>query len=125
MIFLRGFTGRESGVKTPRQVLLINRLAKVTDDTVGQGADSVNIIGVRSHEDCRNRVPGRDEMSVEFDPGHRRHMNIGNQTGRFPQTRGRKEFGCRRENVNRVVQRPHEPSHGLAKRLVIIDDRDQ
>jgi hypothetical protein len=44
-------------VKAPFQMLFINRLAKVADDPIVQGADSVNIIGVGSHEDCRNRAP--------------------------------------------------------------------
>ena len=38
-------------------MLFINRLAKVADDPIVQGADPVDIIGVGSHEDCRNRAP--------------------------------------------------------------------
>jgi hypothetical protein len=55
-------------VKTSFQMLFIDRLAKITDDPVIQGADPVNIIGVGSHEDCRNRAACIDEASAEFDP---------------------------------------------------------
>ena len=68
---------RESSVKTPFQMLFIDRLAKVTDDPLVQGADPVNIIGIGSHEDCRNLAPCIDEVSVEFDSGHRRHVYVG------------------------------------------------
>ena len=44
-------------MKAPFQVLFINRLAKVADDPIVQGADPVNVIGVGSHEDRRNRAP--------------------------------------------------------------------
>jgi hypothetical protein len=55
-------------VKAPFQMLFINRLAKVADDPIVQGADPVNIIGVGSHEDCRNRAPCLDEVSVSSIP---------------------------------------------------------
>ena len=76
---------------------LIHWLTKVTDDPIVQGAGPVNVIGVGSHEDCRNRVPCIDEVSVEFDAGHRRHMDVGDQAGRFGKTRGCEEIGCRCE----------------------------
>ena len=50
-------TRLESRTETPYQMLLINRLTKVTDDPILQGADPLNVIGVGSNEDCRNRVP--------------------------------------------------------------------
>jgi hypothetical protein len=62
---------------------------------------------------------------VEFDAGHRGHMDVSDQAGRFDETRGSEEIGCRRESLDVVAQRPHEPSHGLAKELIILNDRDQ
>ena len=38
-------------MKAPFQVLFINGLAKVADNSIVQGADPVNIIGVGSRED--------------------------------------------------------------------------
>jgi hypothetical protein len=65
-------------VKAPFQILFINRLAKVADDPIVQSADRVDIFGVSSHEDCRNRAPRVDEAAVEFDSGHRRRVYVGN-----------------------------------------------
>src|SRR5713101_6677771 len=76
-ILFRQPTRRESGTKTPYQMLLINWLTKVTNDPIVQGASPINVIGVASHEDCRNGVPDFDEVSVEFDSGHRGHMDVG------------------------------------------------
>jgi len=73
-------------VKAPFQMLFINRLAKVADDPIVQGSDPVNIFGVGSHQDRRNRAPCIDEVSVKFDPGHRRHVYVGDQAGRFGET---------------------------------------
>jgi hypothetical protein len=64
-------------------------------------------------------------MLVEFDSGHRRHMDVSDQAGRFDDTRRCEEIGCRRESLDGVTQRPHEPSHGLAKEPIIFDDRNQ
>jgi hypothetical protein len=76
-------------------MLLINRLTKVTNDPIVQGASPVNVIGVGSNEDGRNGVPDFDEVSVELDSGHRRHMDVSDQAGRFDETRGSEEIGCR------------------------------
>jgi hypothetical protein len=105
-------------------MLFINRLTKVTDDPVIQGAGPVNIIGVGSHEDCRNRVARSDEASVEFAPGHRRHVDVGDQAGRFDETRGCEEIGRRWKSLDGIAQRPHEPSYGIAKEPIIFNDRN-
>ena len=104
---------------------LINWLAKVANDPILDGLGAVNIIGVGSNEDRWNRVPCIDEVSIEFDSGHRRHMDISDQAGGFDHTRGCEEIGCRRESLDSIAQRPHEPLHGLAKELIILNDRDQ
>ena len=75
--------------------LLINWLAKVINDPIVQGAGPVDVIGVSSHENCRNRVPCIDEVSVEFDSGHRRHVYVGDQAGRFGETGDARKFGGR------------------------------
>src|SRR5260221_62161 len=95
-----------SRTKTPYQMLLINRLTKVTNDPIVQDAGAVNVVGIGSNENCRNRVPCLDEVSVQLDAGHRRHLDVSNQAGRFDETRGSKEIGCRRESLDAVAQRP-------------------
>jgi hypothetical protein len=85
-------------------MLFIDRLTKVADDPIVQGADPVNIIGVGSHEDCRNRVPSIDEVSVELDSGHRRHVYVGDEAGRFGETGGCKEIVRRRKCLGGIGQ---------------------
>jgi hypothetical protein len=106
-------------------MLFLHRLAQVTLDAVVQRASSINVIRKRSHKDCRNRLTGVDKASVEFQPGHGRHMDVSDQAGCFGEARGGEEFGCRREKVGRVAERSHEPAHGLTTEPIIIDDRNQ
>ena len=75
--------GCESRAKTAYQMLIIHWLTKVTDDPVVQGASPINVIGVGSHEDCRNHAARIEEAVVEFDPTHPRHMDVADQAGRF------------------------------------------
>jgi hypothetical protein len=106
-------------------MVLIHRLTQVTQDPIVQGASPVGIIGKGRHEDCRYRVTHVDEASIELEPGHGRHMDVGDQAGCFGKPRGGEKIRCRRENVDRITQRSHEPTHGLAKELIIFDDRNQ
>jgi hypothetical protein len=55
-------------------MLIINRFAKVTNDSILQNAGSINVMGIGSNEDGGNRVPGINEAIVEFDPDHRGHL---------------------------------------------------
>jgi hypothetical protein len=104
IFFRRSFTGRESCVKAPYQLLFVDWLAKVADDSIGQGADLVDILGIRSHEDRRNCALCLAEMPVEFDPGHRRHVYIGDQAGRFGEQGGCEEIGCGCESLNSMAK---------------------
>jgi hypothetical protein len=106
-------------------MLLINRLTKVTNSPIVQGTGAFNVVGVGSDENCWNRVPCLDEVFVQLDAGHRRHMDVCDQAGRFDEARGSEEIRRRRESLDVVVQRPHEPSHGVAKVPIILNDRDQ
>jgi hypothetical protein len=106
-------------------MLFIDWLTKVTDDPIVQDAGPINIIWVRSHEDCRNRPARIDEASVEFDPGHRRHIDVGDQAGCSGETRGCEEIARRWKSLDVIAQRPHEPFHGLAKEPIIFNDRNQ
>src|SRR5215472_17640359 len=64
-------------------------------------------------------------MSVEFDPSHGRHMNVGDQAGCFGEARGCEEICCRWKSLYGIAKRPHEPSHGVAKEPIIFNDRNQ
>ena len=106
-------------------MLLINRLTKVTNDPIVQGAGAFPVVGVTGNENCRNRVPCFDQVFVQLGAGHRRHMDVSDQAARFDTTKGCQEIGCSGEDLDVVAQRLQEPSHGVAKVSIIVDDRDQ
>ena len=96
------------------EMLLVKWLAKVTYDPIVHGAGLVKVVGVGSNEDRRNRVTRLDEVFIELEPGHRRHMDVSDQAGGFGETRRCEEFGCRREGHDVVAKLSDEPPHGLA-----------
>ena len=69
--------------------------------------------------------PAFDQMAVKLDTRYCRHVNIGDQAGGGSEFWGCQEFGGGREDRNGVAQRLEQPSHGVAKGLVVIDNRDQ
>src|SRR5271168_5502090 len=66
-----------------------------------------------------------DEMSVELNSSHSRHLNVGDQAGGCSEERRCEEIGCRRERFDSVAHRRHELSHGFAEGLIILNDRYQ
>jgi len=106
-------------------MLVINRLAEVTDDPTVQGASPDNLIRVCGNNDRRNRVARIDKMSVKLKSGHSRHLNVGDQARGCSEEGRCQEIGCRGEHFGSVAQRRHELSHRFAKGLIILDDRDQ
>src|SRR5262249_50052318 len=106
-------------------MLFIDRLAKVTDNAVVQGAVLVNVIGIRGNEDCRNRISRTNEGSVELNPRHPRYVDVGDQAGRFIKTRGCEEFGRRWKGLDGIGQRRHDPFNGPAKESIIFKDKTQ
>src|SRR5258708_5781317 len=86
-ILVRKLHTRESVTKTAHQMLFIHWLTKITHDPVVQGLSPVIVVGVSSNEDCGNRVPCVDQMSVELNPRHGRHMDVSDQAGRFEEMR--------------------------------------
>jgi hypothetical protein len=124
-IRLGRLAGPEHRAEALQKTRLVNGLSKVADDPIAERAGPVGVVGVGSDEDRGNRVSGIDEVSVEVDSGHTRHLDVGDQAGGFTQAIGREEIGGRGESLDSVAQRPHEPSHRLAKQLVVLDERDQ
>ena len=114
--------GCESRANTPYQTLVIHWLTKITDDPVVQGAGPINIIRIGGHEDCRNRMPCIDQALVEFDPGHLRHVDVGDQARCVADTGRRKEIDRRRENLDAVAKRSQEYAHRVAKGPIILND---
>jgi hypothetical protein len=124
-IRLGRLAGSERRAEALQQTRLVNGLSKVADDPIVERAGAIGLVGVGSDEDRRNRVSGIDEVPVEVDSGHSRHLDVGDQARGFSQATGCEEIGGRVESLDSEAQRSHEPSHGLAKELIIIDDRNQ
>ena len=79
MILCLRVTGLESGTKTPLKLVIVNRLAEITDDSIFQGAVPINLIWISSNENGRDRIPGICKMLVQFDSRHSRHVDVGDQ----------------------------------------------
>ena len=121
--------GRLAGLQRRAEALqkarLVNGLSQVADDSLVEHAGSVGVVGIGGDEDRRNRVSLIGEVSAEIDSRHSRHLDVGDQAAGPGQVMGREEIGGRAESLDREAERSHEPSHGLAKELIIIDDRNQ
>lgn len=115
-------TCRKHCANTPLEIVLIHWLAQIADDTVVQCPGPISIVGVGCHEDCRNSSVRIDKVSVQFEPGHGRHVDVGDEASRFREARGCEEIGCRWKGLDGVAQRAHEPSQGLAKEPIIVND---
>jgi len=106
-------------------MFVVNRFPKITNNAIVQSAGSISVIGVGSNENRGNRVPGIDEVSMEFDPAHRRHIDISDHAGCFTQTRRSQEIGRRREGLDCIALGSYQPSHRIAKEPIILNDRYQ
>src|SRR5258706_5777778 len=96
-ILFRSVTGLKSRMQALHQLFLVNGFPKITDNAIFQGAGPFNIIWTASNQYCRNRVSSPNEVCVEFNPGHRGHMDVSNQAGRFNETGRPEEIICRPE----------------------------
>ena len=103
-------------------MLIIHGFAKVTKHSILQGAVSSGVIRIGSDENRWNHVAPIDEMSVELNPAHSRHLNVSDQARRFGDERGFQEIGGRGKRLDRVTLHRHELLHGLAKGLIVLDD---
>jgi hypothetical protein len=112
-------------MKATDEIAIIERFAKVANDPIVQGAGPGDIIGIASNEDRWNRVACGNQLSVELDSSHQRHMNVSDQTGGCIEMRRREKIGCQWKDLYGVAERSHEPSHGFANEDVILYDRDQ
>ena len=75
-------------------MFVVNRFAKVTNYPIIQSASLITIIGVGSNEDRGNGAPTVDKVPVEFDPAHRRHIDVSDHAGCFNETRRSQEIGA-------------------------------
>ena len=106
-------------------MVVVHGLAQVTEHPILQGAVPTHLIGVRGNEYRRDTMSYINQVPVELDPRHSRHLNVADQARRGKEEGRRQEIGGRGERFDSVAQRHHELSHGFAKGLIIFDDRDQ
>ena len=76
-------SGLESRTKAAFQMLIIHGFAEVTNHSILQGAVPSDVIRIGSDENRRDHVARIDEMSVELNPAHSRHLNVGDQARGF------------------------------------------
>jgi hypothetical protein len=95
---------------------------KVTNDPIVHSAGVVKVVWVGSYENRGNRVTRLDKVFMELEPGHLWHMDVSDQAGGFGQMRRCEEIGCRREGRDVVAKRSHEPPHGFAEELIVLND---
>jgi hypothetical protein len=62
-------------------MIVVHRLAKVANNPVLKCPIPDDVIGVCGNEDCRDRVPGLDQMPVQLDSSHSRHVDVSDQAG--------------------------------------------
>src|SRR5215475_13060574 len=117
--------GFESRTEAAFKMVVIDRLAEVTNDPIVESTTPDDLVRVCGNNDRGNRVSRINEMSVELNSGHSRHLNVGDQTRGCSKERRCQEIGCRRERFDGVAQGRYERSHGFAKGLIILYDRYQ
>ena len=107
------------------EMVVIDRLAEVTNDPILESTPPDDLVRVCGNDDRGHRVSCIDEMSVELNSGHSRHLNVGDQTRGCTEERRCQEIGSRWERFDGVAQRRYELFHGFAKGLIILHDRYQ
>ena len=84
----------ESATKTTLEMVVIHRLAEVTNDSILQSTPPDDLVREYGNEDRRNRVPCSDEMAVELKTSHSRHLNVCDQARCCREEMGCQEVGC-------------------------------
>src|SRR5512136_2003376 len=93
----------KSRTKAAFQLLIIHGFAEVTNHSILQGAASSRFIRISSDENGGDHVARIDEMPVELNPAHSRHLNVSDQARRFGEERGFQELGGRGKRLDRVT----------------------
>ena len=60
-------------------MVVIERLTEITDRPIVDGAAPSNLIRIRCDENRRDPMSLINQASVELDPCHPRHLNVGDQ----------------------------------------------
>src|SRR5262249_57720971 len=98
--------GFESRTEAAFEIVVIDRLAKVANDPIIESTPPDDLVRVCGNDDRGHRVSCIDEMSVELNSGHSRHLNVGDQTR-----------GCSEESRCQEIGSPREPFYRAPQRL--------
>lgn len=109
---------------TGEQFVLIEWFGQVANHAGVQRLRPDPLVVVRRDQNRRNRRAGSDQMPMEFEPCHPRHLHICDQAGGAVPTLGSDKALARRERRCRVAERSHKSRQSLPNRLIIIDDRN-
>ena len=71
-----------------------------------------------------NRVTYRDQMIIQFKPGHARHPHVGDQAGCLPDTVGAKKIVSALECFRREADCSDQVQGCIAGRQIIINNRN-
>ena len=118
-------SGLESRTKAPFEMVIIHGFAEGNRPLHPSRRGFGRLIRICGDENRRDHVARIDEVSVELNPGHSRHLDVGDQAPGFRQEEAMPGNRLPRESFDGVAQRRHEFSHGFAKGLIILDNRDQ
>ena len=83
-------------------MVVIDGLGEVTDRPIVKGAAPSNLFRIRRYENCRDPMSLINQASVELDPCHPRHLNVGDQARGCGEERRCEELGCRGEHFDSV-----------------------
>jgi hypothetical protein len=75
-------------------MVFVDWFSKITNNALLQRAGLDAVVGVGGHKNGWNRMASVQEMSVQFNASHHRHVDVRNQAGSFLKTRGCEEIGC-------------------------------
>src|SRR5262249_46098222 len=114
----------QSPFQTLEQSRFVKRLAQKTDCPSLHRSLSNSVLWKGSNENDRRAVPVSNQVFLQLDAAHTRHLRIRNDAGRFAQSGRGQEFFCRSERVCGKSQRPQQPCRRGAHRSIIVDDRD-
>src|SRR5690348_14811216 len=58
------------------QIILVKRLAQVSDNTGGERALSSAVLRIRRDQNRRNRLRGFRQAAIKLEPGHPWHLHV-------------------------------------------------
>src|SRR3981081_3590508 len=116
---LRACKGRANASE---QIILFKGLAQVTKNAGRSRALANAVVRVRRDQDGWNGLSGNRQALIKLEPGHPRHLHIGDQARRAAAKARAQEFLRGGGGLDAISQRSHETLYRLAHWLIVVDD---